>query len=356
MGIRIYRLVYAGIWLVFLSIPVAFALRPEVPSGWRLTALVATAAFIAFYLWIFWHSRDAHEITAGGGRTVVAVVVLGLLAAAAVPAAGHAAVSYAPFLTAVLVFTLPLRAGLLSGTLLWVAAALASLPFAETIWPVLGTGMGVLFIVVIRLADSFENRQLIAEEELRRAAERDAIARDVHDVLGHSLTVLSIRAQLAARLIDQDPVQAREEVERIDSLARGSLAQVRSTVTRLRTPRLGAELEAAREALTAAEITTEVVADAAPSDQHAELFAWALRETVTNVVRHSQASRCVIRVGTEQLHVQDDGVGLPSAGASEGHGLRGLRERAAVSGATVHLGPADDGAARPGTVVEVSLR
>ncbi|MDZ5078747.1 sensor histidine kinase [Nesterenkonia sp. HG001] len=356
MGIRIYRLVYAGIWLVFLSLPVAYALRPETPSGWRITALVTTAAFILLYLWIFWRSRDTHEVTADARWTVAAVVVLGLLAAASVPAAGYAALSFVPFLSAVLVFTLPLRSGLLSGTLVWLVACLLSLPFADTLWPVFGTGMGVLFIVVIRLADNFEQRQLDAEEELRRAAERDSIARDVHDVLGHSLTVLSIRAQLARRLIDHDPAQAREEVDRIDSLARESLAQVRSTVNRLRTPRLVTELEAVREALTAAGITAEVIGDAAPDSRHAELFAWALRETVTNVVRHSQASRCVIQVGPDQLRVQDDGVGLACAGGPEGHGLRGLRERAAVGGATLHIGPAADGAERPGTVVEVSLR
>lgn len=354
-GIRIYRLIYAGIWLVFLGLPVAYALRPEVSDVWRITALAATLAFILLYLWIFWCSPDAPDEDRGPGRTVVAVVVLGLLAAAAVPAAGYAALSFAPFLAAVLVFTLPLRSGLISGTLVWLMASLLSLPFAENLWPVLGTGMGVLFIVVIRLADSVEQRQLDAEQELRRAAERDAIARDVHDVLGHSLTVLSIRAQLAARLIEQDAAQAREEVERIDTLARESLAQVRATVARLRTPRFGSELDAAREALAAAGISAEVSEEGRPDSTHAELFAWTLREAVTNVVRHAEATRCRIRVEPHRLRVEDDGVGLPSWADGAGQGLRGLRERAADAGAVLHLEGAEATPGRPGTRVEVVL-
>ncbi|MGQ7787172.1 sensor histidine kinase [Nesterenkonia sp. K-15-9-6] len=359
VGIRIYRLLYAGIWLVFLSLPVAYAFDPEVSPGARFLTLGATATFIAIYLAHFWRDPQTVESPAGVRRTVLIVIVLGLLAVAAIPGAGYTAISFAPFLTASLVFALPVRPGVLSGIAVWVLAALACLPFAVSLWPILGTGLGVLFIVLIRLADSMEHRQQAAEEELRRAAERDAIARDVHDVLGHSLTVLSIRAQLAARLIDRDPEQAREEVQRIDALARESLGQVRSTVSRLRTPRLEAELDSAREALAAAGITAEVTAEGQPDSAHAELFAWALREAVTNVVRHAEATRCRIRVQPQRLQVEDDGVGLPGDAegtvAGQGQGLRGLKERATGAGADLQLRESGIRPDRPGTVVEVVL-
>ncbi|OLT43197.1 hypothetical protein BJF85_03950 [Saccharomonospora sp. CUA-673] len=356
MGIRIYRLLYAGVWLVFLAVPVIVAVRADVPVVLRVVALVATVCFVAVYLAAFWDEDDGPR---PGRRAALRALVLAVLAAATLPATGYTGITYASFITAIVVFTLPVRAGLISGVTVWATAALVSLPFAEHPGPILGTGLGVLFIVVIRLAENFEHRQHHAEQELRQAAERDAIARDVHDVLGHSLTVLSIRAQLARRLIDLEPERAREEVDRIDALARESLAQVRSTVARLRTPHLASEVETAREALAAAGISADVEVRSV-DDTDAELFAWALREAVTNVVRHAQASTCRVRVEPGRLRVEDDGVGgvggvggeLVSDGA--GSGLRGLRERASKAGARLAVSERDAGAERPGTVLEVS--
>ncbi|GAA1248259.1 sensor histidine kinase [Prauserella halophila] len=352
MGIRFYRLLYAGVWLVFLAVPVTSAVSAEVAGGLRVLAVAATACFAVVYLELFWHKPESDDATPARRRLAGRIVVLALLAGAAVPATGYTAVTFACFLTAALVFTLPLRSGLVGGVTVWVAACLLALPFAETPWPFFGTGLGVLFIVVIRLADHFEHRQLDAQEELRHAAERDAIARDVHDVLGHSLTVLSIRSQLARRMIDIDPERAREEIDRIDSLARESLGQVRSTVARLRTPLLASEVETAQEVLAAAGITADVDVHTV-EDSEAELFAWALREAVTNVVRHSQASICRVSVRPGRLRVEDDGVGAADEAHGAGSGLRGLRERASTSGAWLSLSPRCEDDDRPGTVLEV---
>ncbi|MCP2254538.1 two-component system, NarL family, sensor histidine kinase DesK [Prauserella aidingensis] len=353
MGIRIYRLLYAGVWLVFLAVPVTSAVTADVAVGLQALAVAATACFAVVYLGLFWHDVEGDETARDRRRFAGRMAVLVVLACLAVPAAGYTAVTYACFLTAALVFTLPLRSGLVAGVTAWVAACLLALPFAETPWPLFGTGLGVLFIVVIRLADHFEHRQLDAQEELRHAAQRDAIARDVHDVLGHSLTVLSIRAQLARRMIDLDPERAREEIDRIDSLARESLGQVRSTVARLRTPLLASELETAREALAAAGITADVDVHTV-EDGEAELFAWALREAVTNVVRHSGASTCRVSVRPGMLRVEDDGVGTTEGTAfGAGSGLRGLRERAATAGARLTVSARSEDHERPGTVLEV---
>ncbi|MBB3664630.1 two-component system sensor histidine kinase DesK [Prauserella sediminis] len=352
MGMRIFRLLYAGVWLVFLAIPVTSIATSEATGGLRLLALAATACFVVVYLGVFWHDAEDGNAAQVRRRIIVRIVVLAILAAATVPAAGYTAVTFATFLTAALVFSLPLRSGLVSGVAVWAAACVIALPFADTWWPTFGTGLGVVFIVVIRLADHHEHRQLDTEEELRHAAQRDAIARDVHDVLGHSLTVLSIRAQLARRMIDIDPERAREEIDRIDSLARESLGQVRSTVARLRTPLLASEAETAREVLAAAGITADVDVHAVEGAD-AELFAWALREAVTNVVRHSQASTCRVSVRPGRLRVEDDGVGTGDETRGGGSGLRGLRERASTAGAWLTLSSRCDDDERPGTVLEV---
>lgn len=352
MGMRIYRLLYAGVWLVFLAIPVTFAVDAEVTVWLRVLAVAATACFVVVYLAVFW--RNSEEGGPAWWRRVGSrLAVLALLAGVTVPAAGYTAVTFACFLAAVLVFTLPPRTGLISGVAVWASACLIALPFAETLWPTFGTGLGVLFIVVVRLAESFEHRQLDAEEELRHAAQRDAIARDVHDVLGHSLTVLSVRAQLARRMMDMDPERAREEIDHIDALARESLGQVRSTVARLRTPHLSSEVTTAKDALAAAGIAADVEVHAV-EEQEAELFAWALREAVTNVVRHSRASTCRVSVRPGRLRVEDDGVGVSGAPHGPGAGLRGLRERASTAGARVTLSTGCEDTERPGTVLEVS--
>src|SRR5699024_7724126 len=122
------------------------------------------------------------------------------------------------------------------------------------------------FIVVSRLTEHYDARSRAAEEQLSQAEERDRIARDVHDVLGHSLTVLSIKAQVARRLMETEPQRAQAELDEIEQLARSSLSQVRTTVTRLRAPQLPEELEVARTALEAGGISADIQAQ----EEHSE--------------------------------------------------------------------------------------
>ncbi|GAA3285176.1 sensor histidine kinase [Nesterenkonia halobia] len=369
---------YAGIWLVVLGLPVGSAFLRPVPPLLTALTVAATLLFIVTYLWLFWRLPDSHLVGARERRILLAglFVLIGLIALAA-PGAGSWSTAYTPFLAALLIFTLPLRLGLPLGVALWLIPSLVWALVAEEIWVLAGPGFGVLIIVFARLVEHNERRTRLVEDRLRSAAERDAIARDVHDVLGHSLTGLSIRTQLARRLIDTDPERARAELDTIDALSREALDQVRSTVSRLRTPELSGELATARRTLAAAGITAQIdVAEelrledppepGGPQEDEAErrrLFAWALREAVTNVVRHAQADRCRITVTSERVEIVDDGVGCPapdveapglaaSSGGAGGTGLRGLRERAAAQGATVRLGPGDE-ATGTGTRVEV---
>ena len=183
---------------------------------------------------------------------------------------------------------------------------------------------------------------LLAREENARLAveeERNRMARDLHDILGHSLTVITVKAELAGRLMDADPARARAEVADLERLSRDALVDVRRAVEGFRELTLPGELARAREALRSAGIEADLPGSAedVPSDMR-EVFAWAVREGVTNVIRHSGATRCTVRLAPERVEVLDNGSGAsvdairPDRG---GHGLAGLRERATAVGATL---------------------
>ena len=163
------------------------------------------------------------------------------------------------------------------------------------------------------------NAQLIvANDENRRLAvseERNRFARDLHDILGHSLTVITVKAELAQRLLDVDPARAKAEVADLERLSRDALSDVRRAVEGYRELTLPGELARARTALAAAEIDADLPnsTEEVPSDRR-ELFAWTVREGVTNVIRHSGARRCTVRLTPDAAEVLDDGRG-PEGGA-----------------------------------------
>ncbi|HEX3621458.1 MAG TPA: sensor histidine kinase [Acidimicrobiales bacterium] len=181
-----------------------------------------------------------------------------------------------------------------------------------------------------------------ARAEIARLAaenERSRIARDLHDLLGHSLTSITLKAGLARRLAERDPDRAAEEIADVEELARKSLTDVRAAVGGYREVTLAGELATSREVLRASGITAELppatdVVD--PANQ--ELFGWVVREGVTNTVRHSRATRCTVTFGPDWIELVDDGRGGAGGGADAGHGLSGLRERVAAAGGTVRVG------------------
>jgi two-component system sensor histidine kinase DesK len=182
------------------------------------------------------------------------------------------------------------------------------------------------------------------------AAERERIGRDLHDILGHSLTAISIKSGLAARLVDQDPAAARQQLDEIAEVARQALADVRSTASGFREVRVATELASARSVLLAAGIEAQVPsAVPALSDEVSELFGFVVREAVTNVVRHSDATSCTILVDADAVTVRDDGSGF--AGPRAGSGLRNLAERVAAGGGRFEV----ESTPGAGTVVRVVL-
>jgi two-component system sensor histidine kinase DesK len=179
-----------------------------------------------------------------------------------------------------------------------------------------------------------------ARAEIARLAtegERNRIARDLHDLLGHSLTAITVKAGLAHRLASSDPARSRQEIGEVEKLSRQALAEVRAAVSTYRNVTLAAELARGRELLRASGVVADLptatdMVDAA----HQEVLAWAVREGLTNVARHARATRCTVLLSASEVEIRDDGVG---GAAGDGHGLAGLRERVAAAGGSVEAGP-----------------
>lgn len=187
--------------------------------------------------------------------------------------------------------------------------------------------------------------------ELDIVEERNRVARDVHDILGHSLTVITVKTELAQRLIDMDLARAKTELADIERLAREALAGVRDTVGGLREVSLRGELANARTALAAADIAADLPEDAQlPDTSHSQLFGWVLREAITNVIRHSAARHCAVHVTATSIAVSDDGRGLGASPAT-GSGLAGLRERVRAAGGTLTLSALKEGGVRVSATV-----
>jgi two-component system, NarL family, sensor histidine kinase DesK len=187
-----------------------------------------------------------------------------------------------------------------------------------------------------------EGNQALAEAraELARLSaenERIRIARDLHDLLGHSLTTITVKAGLARQLGEIDPARAVQEISEVEALARRSLSDVRAAVTNYRDVTLLGELATGKELLRAAGIAADLPGAVDVVDpSHQELFGWAVREGLTNVVRHARASSCAIHLSPDAIEIVDDGVG---GAVANGNGLEGLRERVAALGGVVDAGP-----------------
>jgi two-component system sensor histidine kinase DesK len=202
-----------------------------------------------------------------------------------------------------------------------------------------------------------EARQAVAA--LAASDERLRMARDLHDLLGHSLSLITLKSELTARFLDQERYgEARAQVKDIEKVSRQSLVDVREAIGGYRRPKLAVEVAAARTALHAADIEADTdpgIADAHPGlgpDQEGAL-GWALREAVTNVVRHSGAQHCTVRLAeymepggsrSLRLEVADDGAGIRRAGhVRHGNGLAGLAERLTLADGTLEAGPGPRG-------------
>lgn len=219
-------------------------------------------------------------------------------------------------------------------------------------WPQEGQAIGL----AIALAANFAFFSLLwtnTELNLARAEiagfaardERNRIARDLHDLLGHSLTAITVKAGLARRLGDAGNLDGcRSEVAEIEDLSRAALVDVRAAVTGYRPVDLAGELATGRELANAVGLDMVVLtASETATRTNDELFGWVVREAVTNVVRHANAQRTTVSVGPTWIEVADDGAGCHPPLDRSANGLRGLRERVTEAGGTLVSGPAEGG-------------
>jgi two-component system sensor histidine kinase DesK len=334
-----------------------FYLLSPLGDAWhhhRLIASITGTSLLAAFAWAYlflvpkgwWGTRPA-----GFARAIVALMLGLCVAATAV--IGFSALNALVFVTASAVMLLDSRGSVVFAVLMAVAASVV--PRFIGPWHLSGIqwGQGAQ-ILLAGLAVFGFSRLIRANHELAAARnqvaalaaerERARIARDMHDLLGHSLTTVTVKAALAGRLVDSDPERAKAEIRDVERLAREALADVRATVSGFRDVRLSTELISARQVLEAAGIEAELpgVVDNVEGDL-AGLFGWVLREGVTNVVRHSRAGRVVVIVEPRAIEIIDDGMGVSTGSelavpGDGGNGLAGIAERTASVGGRMLTG------------------
>jgi two-component system sensor histidine kinase DesK len=326
-------------------------------SGWRAVLHVALIVVIAGCAVVI-GLRATPD-----GRGAAPYIAFGTLVAACFAGATHADEQWLPLwllvgnaLPVVLRGRwLALAAAVVVGTSAW-AAWYVEPHRASRVWS------EVFVVLLATLANTAFTRLLETVAELRRtraelarvavAEERERFSRDLHDLLGHTLSVMVVKAQAVRRLVATDPEAAAAHAADIERVGRTALLDVRQAVDAMRAPTLAEELVGARDALEAAGIRTTIESNASsvPEDS-GTVLAWALREGVTNVLRHSAASSCSIVVSDHgdhaQLEILDDGVGRatpPSeVSAVRAGGLDGLRDRVQAAGGSMDSSSADGG-------------
>jgi two-component system, NarL family, sensor histidine kinase DesK len=319
-------------WLLY-SLPfLAGVFVPGLRWWQRLVTLLTYIAFLALYFAAYWiQGRRIYLVAAG--MNAIAMIFSQWSPPAPV---------FFIYAAAALGWSLPAKeaaVALVVQVLVGVAYGLAfSMPSWFYIPAVAITALiGAVSIqdAVNRRADADLRRARDEVERLAKLAERERIARDVHDLLGHSLSVVVLKAELARKLVASDPARAAAEMADVERTAREGLAQVRAAVTGYRAVGLMAEIQRVRRTLSEANLAVDVDAptalDLSPAQETA--LAMALREAVTNVIRHAAATTVHIRLKTADgqvlLEVEDDGRGGESP---FGHGLTGMRERIATLG------------------------
>lgn len=369
-------LLFTAVWLLFPAGFVVQALRTTAISPLQFLALLASlAAFIAIFLWLMLrYPFPAAEVPPR--ELWVRIGLLLALAALAlyVELVYGSGVPYRfMYVVVAAAVTLPARKAawavvavtVLAGTVYAGRSGWAATSWQEIVpFPLIGIGM----IAVSRLVSTVRELQAARREIAQLAAaeavakERLRFARDLHDLLGHSLSSITLKSELAGRLLPDsaETRKAAAEIRDVRDIARGALREVREAVAGYRQPTLGEELIGAREMLEAAGIACRIENGAGLLPKSVEgVLAWAVREGTTNVIRHSRAHHCDIRLAREdgeapevRAEVYDDGRGpFPARdgteGSTGGSGLSGLAERVAgFAGADFEAGPLPDGGFR----------
>ncbi|NJP50829.1 sensor histidine kinase [Streptomyces sp. SBST2-5] len=351
----IVKILWTGIWLVYLSAPVTDLLDGGHGVLARVLGSIGLAVFVVWYLLlVFRTGRSERNGLALGSLACLAAesaaLALGLGREWLVLFVYVAIASGAALPVRLARWTIPAASALMAGLALVVPdgrAFLGALLVPALLGGFAMTGVRELVRTTIALREARATVARLAANE-----ERLRLARDLHDLLGHSLSLITLKSELAGRMLPDQPEQAARQVADIEQVSRQALVDVREAVAGYRRPRLADELAGARLALAAAEVAAELPGEpdltGIPEDIETAL-AWALREAVTNVVRHSGARRCTVELlrrrtpGGQvlELSVEDDGTG--GSGEGHGNGLTGLAERLHTAGGTLEAGPCGSG-------------
>jgi two-component system, NarL family, sensor histidine kinase DesK len=370
------------VWMPFLVPPIVGLFQVHTPLPPLVVTLAGIAVFAGIYMWATWQNvQERFGMLPGPHMTIVKefpillLVVLCVVLALLGDVNGNTLLE--PF-----IYTSAYIAGRLTvvraGVALLVLALLSIVVGLLTHLTRFEIGQGVVYVLVVGAVTmsmvrfSMTSRELrFAREEIAHLAvtnERLRIARDLHDLLGHNLSLIALKSELARRLIAVAPERAATEIGDIETVARTTLQEVREAVASYRQPTLASELQGAQEILSAAGIVYRYEGDAQliatlPTAIEAAL-SWVVREAVTNVIRHSRARHCTIRVkrsaGEVCVEVVDDGTGIQPVAASTGalssggNGLRGLSERISTLGGSCEVGPRKEGSFRLAVVVPLA--
>ncbi|MBK8903528.1 MAG: sensor histidine kinase [Anaerolineaceae bacterium] len=359
ISVRLWR-AYAQAWLVCLLFPILFLVQTPLTAVHLLITLAGLAIFVICYTWFMWPHPLTHETQRPIGLRTSLLVLTSLTALTLTLSLVYGSAFLWLFVGVSAMVGIALPAGgafivvvaltlLTLGVSVGISGGIAGSDWLHIVPLVLLVrGLGVDMIGVARLADALRELHAARDELARQAVmeERLRLARDLHDLLGHTLSMITLKSELAGRLIEKDSARAAQEIKDVERVARQALREVRTAVSGYRQPSLGSELDGAREILEAAGIACSIdnAVATVPSEADAAL-AWAVREGVTNVIRHSRARQCQIRIShtneTIQAEVHNDGyTGQNSDPVHMGSGLIGLAERFRLLGGSAQSGPA----------------
>lgn len=337
-------------WLIYV---VPFAMTPLYTPrhanafGWALHIL-ATLLFLALYFRSYWvRGREQVLIAA-------ATVLLGLALWPISYGAGAFFIYGAAMFAQAESSRFAMRGVVFIALLATVEALFLRREWVSALWPpVFVLIVGGINIHYSQVGRANARLRLARDEieHLAKVAERERIARDLHDLLGHTLSLVVLKSELASKLADRDPERAREEIRDVERIAREALAEVRAAVRGYRSGGLEAEVQHARSALATAGVTFECeLSKTTLPPSHEAVLCLALREAITNIVRHAGARHCQMKLrvtdDAASLTISDDGRG---GNEPFGSGLSGMRERVELVGGTLTR----DG--RQGTTLNVHL-
>jgi two-component system sensor histidine kinase DesK len=351
---------YQHAWLVCLCFPLVALLQEPVSPFYVVLGLFALCFFAASYTWLMWpHPASQGMQARTRSRIALALLVVLILEVTTFslvygPAwlwlyigvsaiAGRLLPMRAAFAVVVLFTLMPLL------IMVWISGGIVGIDWWWLIaLMLLVRGLGLDMIGMARMGSAIRELHA-ARRELARLAvieERERLSRDLHDLLGQTLSMITLKSELARHLVTEEPERCAQEISEIERVARQSLREVREAVAGYRQPTLASELEGAQHLLETAGISYQIdpIGEVLPADVDATL-AWTVREGVTNVTRHSQARHCRIQLthtdGSVRVEVLSDGGRREQAESTvhPGLGLAGLRERVCRLGGDLEAGP-----------------